>query len=141
MEKGTIDGMLFNYEGGRAFQIGKAVKTVTELNWIASAFTLVINRAAYDRLAPDLRKIVDDTTGVAAARSVGAAYDVAEKEGRAYILQSGAQIVRPTVEELTVFQSALTETQEATIRELENKGAKARAFYQRVRELVASAAT
>jgi TRAP-type C4-dicarboxylate transport system substrate-binding protein len=136
MEKGTIDGMIFNYEGGRAFQIGNAVKKVTELNWAASAFTLVINRAKYDGLPADVRALIDESTGVEAARRVGALYDAAEGEGRAYFVKAGTEIIRPTLPELTVFNDALKSTQEGMLAALEAKGMKARAFHGRIRQLV-----
>ena len=37
---------VFRDEGGRAFQIGNAVKKVAELNWAASAFTPCLKSAA-----------------------------------------------------------------------------------------------
>lgn len=136
MEKGTIDGMIFNYEGGRAFQIGNAVKKVAELNWLATAFTLVVNRAKYDALPADVRALIDQTTGVDGARRVGALYDAAETVGRDYIIKSGAEIIRPTPAELAAFNDALKSTQEDMLAGLEAKGLKARAFHARVRKLV-----
>ena len=128
--------MIFNYEGGRAFQIGSAVKKVTELNWVATAFTLVINRARYDALPADLRGLIDETTGIEAARRVGALYDTAETEGREYIVKSGAEIIRPTLEEFAAFRDALKPAQETMLAGLEAKGLKARDFHKRVRQLV-----
>lgn len=139
MEKGTIDGMIFNYEGGRAFQIGSAVKKVTELNWAATAFTLVMNRAKYDSLPPELRNLIDETTGVEAARRVGGLYDTAEAAGREYLVKSGAEIVRPTPAEFGAFRDALKSTQETMLTGLEAKGLKARDFYNRARKLVGDA--
>src|SRR5262249_50193608 len=139
MEKGTIDGMIFNYEGGRAFQIGSAVKKVTELNWAATAFTLVINRPKYDSLPADVRGLIDETTGVEAGRRVGGLYDTAEAEGREYLVKSGAEIIRPTLPEFAAFRDALKSTQDDMIAGLETKGLKARDFYKRIRQLVEAA--
>jgi TRAP-type transport system periplasmic protein len=139
MEKGTIDGMIFNYEGGRAFQIGNAVKKVAELNWMSTAFTLVINRAKYDSLPAEVRDLIDETTGVEAGRRVGGLYDAAEAEGREYLVKSGAEIIRPTSAELAAFRDALKSTQEDMIAGLEAKGLKARDFHKRIRQLVEAA--
>jgi TRAP-type C4-dicarboxylate transport system substrate-binding protein len=139
MDKGTIDGMIFNYEGGRAFQIGGAVKNVTELNWAATAFTLVMNKPKYDSLPADVRKLIDETTGGDAGRRVGALYDSAEAAGREYLIKSGAQIIKPTLDEFNVFSAALKPTQESMLGALEAKGLKAREFYAHVRRLVGGA--
>jgi TRAP-type C4-dicarboxylate transport system substrate-binding protein len=136
MDKGTIDGMIFNYEGGRAFQIGSAVKKVTELNWAGTAFTLVINRAKYDSLPADVRALIDETTGVEGARRVGGLYDDAEAAGREYLIKSGAEIIKPTPQEFLAFRDALKTTQDEMLAEREAKGMKARAFYARIRQLV-----
>jgi TRAP-type C4-dicarboxylate transport system substrate-binding protein len=136
MEKGTIDGMIFNHEAGRAFQIGSAVKKVTELNWAVSPFALVINRASYAALPADARALIDETTGVEAARRVGALYDAAEAEGREYLVKAGAEIIKPTLEEFAAFRDALKSSQDDMLAALEAKGMKARAFYARIRQLV-----
>jgi TRAP-type C4-dicarboxylate transport system substrate-binding protein len=136
MEKGTIDGMIFNYEGGRAFQIGNAVKKVTELNWAATSFTLVMNKAKYESLPAELRALIDQTTGVEAGRRVGGLYDAAEAEGRDYIIKAGAEIIRPTPEAFVAFRDTLKATQESMLDGLEAKGLKARAFHARIRQMV-----
>ena len=112
---------------------------MTELNWAASAFTLVINRAKHDSLPADVRALIDETTGVEAARRIGALYDAAEAEGREYLVKSGAEIIRPTPQEFIVFNEALKSTQENMLTALEAKGMKARAFHARIRQLVGDA--
>ena len=139
MDKGTIDGMIFNYEGGRAFQIGNAVKKVTELNWAGTAFTLVINKAKYNSLPADVRALIDETTGVEGARRVGALYDAAEAAGREYFAKGGTEFIRPTPEEFIAFNNPLKATQEQMLAEREAKGLKARELYARIRKLVGDA--
>ncbi len=139
MDKGTIDGMIFNYEGGRAFQIGNAVKKVTELNWAGTAFTLVINKAKYNSLPADVRALIDETTGVEGARRVGALYDAAEAAGREYFAKGGTEFIRPTPEEFIAFNNPLKATQEQMLAEREAKSLKARELYARIRKLVGDA--
>lgn len=139
MSKGVIDGMIFNYEGGRAFQIGNAVKNVTELNWMATCFVLVMNQAKYDSLPADLRKMIDESTGVAAARELGGLYDTAEAGGRDYITKAGAKIIQPDAAAFKAFHDALTATQANMLKDVDGKGLPASAYYKRVRELVAGA--
>lgn len=129
LAKGVIDGTVFNYEGGQAFQLAESARTVTELNFAAGLFVILMNRAKYDSLAPDLRKLIDETTGIAAARRVGAAWDRAEAAGREYFLGKKAEIVVPDAAQHKAFRAAAKPVIDQTLADLEAKGMPAKAFF------------
>lgn len=94
MSKGTVDGAMFPFEGAQSFQLGTETKYSYEPGISAATFFLVMNPKSYDKLPPNLRKLIDDTTGPAAARRVGEILDnVVETEGRAYMVSKGTKIV------------------------------------------------
>ena len=59
--------------------------------------------------------------------------------GVTYFAKAGTEFIRPTVEELTIFNNALKTTQEQMLAEREAKGMKARDLYARIRQLVGDA--
>ncbi len=139
LSKGVIDGAIFNYEGGQAFQLGESVHAVTELNFAAGLFVILMNRAKYDSLPPDLRKLIDDTTGIEAAKRVGAAWDKAEATGREYFLAKKAQIVVPDAAQHKAFRDAAKPVIDQTLADLEAKGVPAKAFFAALAKQVQAA--
>jgi TRAP-type C4-dicarboxylate transport system substrate-binding protein len=139
LQKGTVDGMTFNYEGAQSFQFGSVIKSVTELNAYGGTFALVMNAKKYDSLPPDLQKLIDSTTGVEAARRVGALYDQAEAAGRVYMLDNKVQIVVPTADEAKGFEALAQPLVEKTVGALQDKGLPARKLRDDIRSRVNAA--
>ena len=136
LEKGTVKGMIFNYEAGQAFQMGSAVTSVTELNFSAVTLGLAMNEKKYDALPADLRKLIDDSTGVEAARRFGAKFDEAEAAGRRYLVEKKVEIILPSVDETQGFRVPLKSVVEQTIEAGQAKGLPARIFFEDLRARV-----
>jgi TRAP-type transport system periplasmic protein len=115
LSKGVIGGTLFNYEAAKAFQMAESIKSVTQLDAAAATFGLVMNLDRYNALPADLRKLIDDTTGSAMARRIGAAFDDAEAEGRRYLEAAKVQIVQLTAAEAKAFQDSVSATTDALL--------------------------
>lgn len=133
LEKGTLNGMLFNGEAAQAFQLAAGVRSVTDLNAYAVTFALVINTKRYESLPADLQKLVYDSTGVDAARRVGALYDDAEAAGRKYLQDHKVTFVTPTAVEQQAFRAPLSPIVKDVIDQAQAKGLSAQAFYDELR--------
>ncbi len=136
LEKGTVNGMAFNYEAAQSFQVAPAIKSVTEINAYAVTFALVINTKKYESMPPDLRKLVDESTGVEGARRVGARYDEAEANGRKYMLERKVEINIPTLDEQQAFRAPVVPLLKEAIEAVQSKGLAAQRFYDDVRSQV-----
>jgi TRAP-type C4-dicarboxylate transport system substrate-binding protein len=137
LDKGTLDGMMFNFEAAQAFQLARSLKSVTVLNATAATFGLVMNEQKYRSLPEDLRKLIDDTTGVAAARRIGKVYDDAEAAGRAYVAGAGVDIVDPSPAEADAFRTPTSGIADKVIGAAGGRAAEMKAFRD---ELVARVA-
>jgi TRAP-type transport system periplasmic protein len=91
--KGVVDGAIFNFEGGRAFQLQQAVKNVSTLAMSAGTFSFVANEAMMKKLPEKYANLIRDTTGVDAAAHVGGLYDSAEAAGREFMIGQGVEVV------------------------------------------------
>lgn len=136
LSKGTIAGMIFNYEAAKSFQMAESVKSVTPVDAAASTFALVINAERYKSLPDDLRKLIDETTGPAAARRVGAIYDAAEDEGRSYLRAAKAEIVDLTPAERAAFEDAVKPIAATFVAKIDAKGGKGQQFLDQLRAAV-----
>jgi TRAP-type C4-dicarboxylate transport system substrate-binding protein len=137
--KGVVDGAIFNFEGGRAFQLADSVRKVSLLNHSVGFFTLVMNQGVYDAMPEAHRKIVDETTGAEAAGRIGAMYDTAEAGGREYMASRGVEIHQLEPAQIEAFKQVVDPVTERQFDELEAKGLKARDLAAKIREKVAAA--
>lgn len=140
MDKGTLDGMMFNFEAALAFQLARSVRSVTALNATAATFGLVMNKAKYDSLPQDLRRLIDETTGVLAARRVGAQFDQAEALGRKYLEDNKVEIIDPTKHEAEAFRKLGAPVGRSLINALSEKNADAKEFQAKLEAKVAKGA-
>ena len=135
LNKGVIDGVVIPYDGVLSFRLAPYVAYSTELLSYVNSFGVLMNQASFDALPADLQLLIDATTGMAAAREVGARWDAMEEPGRAYMLNNGVTIIELTDEQRRVFADASKFLFEERIAAAEAQGLPAREFMQRVREL------
>ena len=136
LSKGTIGGMLFNYEASQAYQVAESLTSVTPLNASAATFALVMNADKYKSLPEDLRKVIDETTGPAMARRLGASLDEAELEGRKYLEAANVRILDLSAAERNAFEDAVKPITAAMLAKAEGKGVKAKEFLEQIRAKV-----
>jgi hypothetical protein len=63
LTKGMIDGASVGYSGMVTFHLTDAGKFVFEGDLGSITFAFVMNQASYDKLPPDLKKVIDETSG------------------------------------------------------------------------------
>ena len=135
LQKGTIDGLFIDYGGaGIAFKLGGVLKYSTEMYSYVSSFGVAMNPDFYNKLPPDLQKlVVDSMTGV--EKEVGEAWDGLDVPGKKLIMEGGAQAIKLSPEEDAKFRRAGSQVTFTRIKELDDKGLPARVVYDRMRAL------
>lgn len=94
MGKGVIDGASFPFEATKAFDLAPVSKYSMEPGLASATFAVVMSDAAYNRLTPEMQKIVDETTGPDRAAWFGGLWDEGETEGRQYMVDAGVNIIQ-----------------------------------------------
>jgi TRAP-type C4-dicarboxylate transport system substrate-binding protein len=96
LSSGVLDGTLFPAESVEAFKIDKVVRYGTTVpgGLYNTSFLFMMNQAKYDSLPPEVKKVVDEISGEAAARAFGQAWDKADRRGLAFMQASGVQMSR-----------------------------------------------
>lgn len=105
--KGVVDGAVFNFEGGVAFQLQQSVRKVSLLGSASNCFALVMSSAAMEKLPQELRQAIAQSTGPEAARRVGKLYDEAEEAGRRAMKEAGVEITEIRGDAVLPFRKAL----------------------------------
>lgn len=135
LQKGTIDGAFMDYGGvGIAFKLGGTIKYSTELYAYVTSFGLGMNEDFWNRLSPDLKKLVaDSVTGKEA--EVGHAWDALDVPGKKAVMDGGAEAIRFSSPEMQKVRKIGADVSEAKIKEYEGKGMPARQVFTLMRSL------
>ena len=124
---GRIDAAAMTFEGAMINRLADVASHSLELNVNTVTFGLVMNKARYGALAPDLQAVVADVLGARAALRLAAKLAEAVDEGRRYMRDGGVRIVQLSSGEQDRVKSLLKSVSRATIEELESKGLAAEA--------------
>jgi len=93
LSKGVVDGAVIPWEITIPLKISELVDNHLEIpgprGLYTSVFVLAMNKAKYEGMPADLRKILDDHTGMHMAKWVGKVWDEIEAPGLAKAKQSG----------------------------------------------------
>ena len=135
LQKGTIDGAFIDYGGaGIAFKLGGTIKYSTELYAYVASFGVVMNEEFWNKLPPDLKKLVV-TTMTGREKEVGQAWDALDVPGKKALMDGGAQAIRFSTEDDAKVRRVGSQVTFTKIKELEDKGLPARAVYEQMRGL------
>jgi TRAP-type C4-dicarboxylate transport system substrate-binding protein len=135
LQKGTIDGTFIDYGGaGIAFKLGGTIKYSTELYAYVTSFGLAMNEDFWNKLPPDLKKLVIDTT-TGREKEIGQAWDALDVPGKKALVDGGGQAIRFSAEDDAKVRRIGSQVTFTKIKELEDKGLPARAVYEQMRSL------
>ncbi|WP_299808163.1 TRAP transporter substrate-binding protein [uncultured Roseibium sp.] len=127
ISKGIVDGATFPFEATMAFDLGPVLKYSMEPGLASATFAVVMSDAAYDRLSPEMQKLIDETTGPDRAAWFGGLWDEGEDHGRKYMVDSGVNIVSLNDAQVESLQETFASIVESS---KENAGDKASAFLE-----------
>ena len=135
LQKGTVDGAFIDYGGaGIAFKLGGIVKHVSEMYSFVTSFGVAMNPDFYNKLPPDLKKVIDDSM-IGQAKELADGIDSIDAPGKKLIVEGGANAFRLSPEEDAKFRKAGAEVAEVKVEELEAKGLPARSAYTLMKSL------
>lgn len=96
LAKGVIDGVVFPYDAVIPLKLDELTNRVSEFggnrSFYNSVLFFVMNKAKYDSLPADLKKVIDDNSGAALSRDLGHKWDEWDQIGRAAILKRNIPI-------------------------------------------------
>lgn len=109
LSKGTVDGTLVPFEIFPPFKLHQLTKYSTEgpgsTRFGTSIFMFAMNKERYAGLPADLKKVIDDNSGSALAKTIGQTWDKIEEPGKAMQLKSGGEIISLNATEKATFDA------------------------------------
>jgi TRAP-type C4-dicarboxylate transport system substrate-binding protein len=130
LAKGIVDAATFPYEGAASFDLGTVVKNTLEPGVSSATFAVVMNPAKYDSLPAELRRLIDNTTGPAAAEAFGKKWDEAEVHGKHSLVAKGVQVAVLPADEVSKMRKRFAAQIETAIAKVEEKGLPGRKFFE-----------
>lgn len=71
LQRGVIDGLSLPWDGVPIFRVNELVNNHTNIPLYSSSFVMTMNQAKYDSLPNDLKKVIDDNSGMLFSKMVG----------------------------------------------------------------------
>ena len=137
LSRGVVEGTWIPWTIMRPFRLHEVTKYHTEVALSCALFLMTMNKKRYDGLPADIRKIVDDSTGMALARRLGQMWQDDEKPGRALAVKRGHEILKLTDSERERWQEITQKVVDAWIEKVSKKGHDGKALVADAKRLVA----
>lgn len=140
LSKGVIDGAVVPYEVVPSVKIQEMVKYHSETDpaepaFYTSTFIFAMNRAKYDSLPADLKKVIDKNSGQTLSGQIGKAFLFADGEGKKLCTKNTTYVIPKT--ELDNWRRAAVPLVESWISEMNGKGYNGKQMLDDARALIA----
>jgi TRAP-type C4-dicarboxylate transport system substrate-binding protein len=145
LAKGVVDGALIPYEIAPALKLQELVKSTTAMpggdRFGAATFVFAMNKDRYEGLPDDLKKVIDDNSGMNAAAWVGRAWEEDfEVRGLKVLEEGGVEHIELSPEEAAKFEAAAEKVVQRWVEEANSKGLDGEALVDEARAAVQAAA-
>lgn len=122
----VIDGAVVPWEIVPSIKLQELVKNHTAFpgtpTFYTSTFVLAMNKARYASLAPDLKKVIDANSGLAATDMVAAMFDNTAPKVEELAKKRGNTVTTLPVEEVGRWKAACAPVTEAWLKAVKDKG-------------------
>jgi TRAP-type C4-dicarboxylate transport system substrate-binding protein len=140
LSKGVIDGATVPWEVTPSIKIAELVKNHTSFSGpqglYTQTFALSMNKATYNKLPADLKKVIDNNSGVETAAMFGKVVDEADLVGLAIAKKAGNNIVTLDEAETKRWRDAAATVETEWVAEMKGKGIDGAALAARAREFI-----
>lgn len=141
LSKGTIEGTTIPWEVTPSLKVTELVKNHTTFagatGLYTQTFAFSMNKGAYDRLPADLKKVIDDNSGMETAALFGRAMDDGDKIGREIAEKAKNNIVALDVAETQRWRRTAGAVETDWINEMKGKNIDGAKLVSEARALIA----
>jgi len=140
LSRGVIDGAVIPWEVSVPLKVADLVRNHTETSGnrglYTATFLFAMNKASYDRLPDELKKVIDDNSGIEAAAWAGRVMDEADVEGRRIGAEKGNTIITLDAAESTKWREASQPVVRDWIAEMDRAGLDGQAMFEDAQALI-----
>ncbi|MFP5466473.1 MAG: TRAP transporter substrate-binding protein [Gammaproteobacteria bacterium] len=126
LSKGVIDGTTIPWEVGPSLKVHELVKHHTSFaggnGLYVTVFVLAMNKNSYNKLPADLKKVIDNNSGIETAAFFGRAMDEGDKVGRDLAIKAGNKMTELEPAEVQRWRRTASTVESDWIKEVGAKG-------------------
>lgn len=142
LSRGVIDGALLPYEVVPALKVQEVTRFASETDaaypaLYTSVFMIAMNKARYESLPADLKKVIDANSGAALSAWGGRIYDEAREPGRRAVTVQGNAINTIPAAELERWRQATARIDDEWVAEVGKKGHDGKRLLEAAKSLIA----
>lgn len=140
LSKGVIDGAVIPWEITMPLKVTDLVNNHTRFSGshglYTATFVFAMNQGSYDALPDDLKKVIDDNSGMECAARAGRAMDEGDAEGLAIAEQKGNNIITLDEAETARWRAAAAPVIDKWVAEMNEKGFDGQMLRDEARRLI-----
>jgi TRAP-type C4-dicarboxylate transport system substrate-binding protein len=141
LSKGVIDAAVIPWEVVPSVKVNELAKYHSEFDpkqpaLYTTTFVMTMNKAKYESLPPDLKKVIDANSGIETSGWLGKVQQGNDPKGRATAEGRNNQIHRFTQADYEQFKQVSSKVDEAWTKELDGKGFKGKELLDGAKALI-----
>ena len=136
IQHGVIDGFMLPWEAVAGFRADEVTAHHTEFGFYSLAFIATMNKKAYENLPANLKKVVDDNSGMKWALIAGRGYDKGDADALPKVKKTGT-IHQIDPAEKAKWIAAGERATQSYLAELDAKGLAGTTSYEKIKGYVA----
>lgn len=141
MSKSVIDGAMVPWEGVPSIKLQEIAKyhldnAPGQPKMSNSIFVVAMNQAKYDSLPVDLKKVIDDNSGIETSRLIGRLFDATTAPGRKLAADNNGVFTNLSPAEYSRWEKATEPVAKDWITEANGKGANGAALLEDAKALI-----
>lgn len=94
LERGVVDGTVVPFEGLGIFKLDDLVKYTTITDFYTVTMAVLMNKRKYESLPDDVKKAIDENSGLVMSSWCGKAYDAAEIPFKERAVKKGIEMIQ-----------------------------------------------
>jgi TRAP-type transport system periplasmic protein len=139
LNKGMVEGVSSAYSAIDSYKLDDVAKFIVEGNMGIVTFATLMNQAAYDALSPDMKRMIDDSSGLAGGKLFGKMVADDEKKLRDNIGAHGVKITQ--LADDSALQGASAQILAQALKKAEARGVDGRSVLEKIKAATAKYAS
>jgi len=141
MSKGVIDGAVIPWEVVPSVKVNELAKYHSEFDptlpaFYTTTFVMAMNKAKYESLPPDLKKVIDANSGIETSGWLGKVQQGNDEKGRKSVEGRSNQVHRFSKDDYEQFKKVSSKVDEAWVKEMDGKGFKGQELLDGAKALI-----
>ena len=129
LSRGQVDGMLINWAITQPYRFYEVTKHHTNTPIFQGTLLTLMSQKAYDKLPPDLKKVIDANAGIEYAKAIGKIWDTQTQPAIDATRKAGNNVFELAPAEKARWQAAAKPAYDAWIAEMNKQGRPGQRMY------------